>query len=276
MVENKLFSAEVLIPVFVVMFGCVIGVVIGLYFIKYLLKNDQNEIFNREANRLLIEQARGLKKWVVKFKLFGKWMISESNRAVAIIFTAIILPIFCSIVANYLTPYVTNYLHHFSGSNGSPVTPLFILPEVPSSSPLFDDQGDGTIVDIKNQLMWLEFSSGQMSWKAAIRYPDKVNKEDFKGYSDWRLPGRYELTALADKIGTGTGLFKGVCPTYWSNDKKGLITAWLVRFEEGESMELFDEQIVSEDQDASHCIRLVRTMQNQQGNIAKLPQGRKE
>ena len=62
---------------------------------------------------------------------------------------------------------------------------------------LFDD---GTVVDTKTKLMWMDRDNGAgMSWPDAKKYA-----AEFRGalYSDWRLPTLAEVSALYDKADT--------------------------------------------------------------------------
>lgn len=67
---------------------------------------------------------------------------------------------------------------------------------------------DGTVTDVKTQLMWMRCVEGQegmqcdgqvlqYSWEMAMRIPDHLNlRGGFAGYSDWRLPTVSELQSL--------------------------------------------------------------------------------
>jgi hypothetical protein len=61
--------------------------------------------------------------------------------------------------------------------------------EVPS----YVDNGDGTVSDTRNSLMWKksdsydEFKYG-ITWFEAHDYCETVNEKKFAGFDDWRLP----------------------------------------------------------------------------------------
>lgn len=66
------------------------------------------------------------------------------------------------------------------------------------------DNGDGTITDPNTGLMWKK----EDAWldmhqfytiARANEYIDKLNKEKFAGYDDWRLPTKAEAATLVDK-----------------------------------------------------------------------------
>ena len=58
--------------------------------------------------------------------------------------------------------------------------------------PTFIDNGDGTISDTRNNLMWAktdsyaEFKYG-INWFEAQDYCESLNEKEFAGYDDWRL-----------------------------------------------------------------------------------------
>jgi hypothetical protein len=58
----------------------------------------------------------------------------------------------------------------------------------------FIDNGDGTISDVKNHLMWEAMSSdAKMPWDDAVQYTKQLSVAN---HSDWRLPSPDELMAL--------------------------------------------------------------------------------
>lgn len=69
--------------------------------------------------------------------------------------------------------------------------------EVPS----FVDNGDGTVSDTRNSLMWkkadsyAEFGYG-ITWYEAHDYCESVNEKKFAGYDDWRLASYEDAKSL--------------------------------------------------------------------------------
>lgn len=56
------------------------------------------------------------------------------------------------------------------------------------------DNGDGTVTDVSNGLMWeARVEKGSVPWKAAQEYAEKLA---LAGHSDWRLPTQDELMSL--------------------------------------------------------------------------------
>ncbi|MAT40073.1 MAG: hypothetical protein CL946_10770 [Ectothiorhodospiraceae bacterium] len=63
----------------------------------------------------------------------------------------------------------------------------------------FVDNGDGTITDNATTLMWdKDGSSEGMNWEDALAWVQTRNAEQYKGYTDWRLPNAKELQSLLD------------------------------------------------------------------------------
>ena len=60
----------------------------------------------------------------------------------------------------------------------------------------FIANGDGTVTDHSNGLMWTLADSGRaMNWQEALAYAATL---DTGGYDDWRLPNAKELPYIAD------------------------------------------------------------------------------
>ncbi len=72
----------------------------------------------------------------------------------------------------------------------------------------YEENGDGTVTDVKTHLMWMQCAEGQeghlceghvlkYTWDLAMRIPVHLNQRGgFAGYSDWRLPTLHELQSL--------------------------------------------------------------------------------
>jgi len=64
----------------------------------------------------------------------------------------------------------------------------------------FVDNGDGTITDKATGLMWQKSGCSRAKlWKRAQTYVKQLNKGQFAGYSDWRLPTIDELASLVER-----------------------------------------------------------------------------
>lgn len=64
--------------------------------------------------------------------------------------------------------------------------------------------GDGTILDQKTGLMWMEKDYWQrenkwVNWYTASEYAQRMNNKKFAGYADWRLPSPEEAQSLYDR-----------------------------------------------------------------------------
>jgi hypothetical protein len=64
---------------------------------------------------------------------------------------------------------------------------------------VFIDNNDGTISDQATGLMWARADSGQgFNWEEALKWVRQKNKENYLGFSDWRLPNAKELQSIVD------------------------------------------------------------------------------
>jgi len=59
----------------------------------------------------------------------------------------------------------------------------------------FTDNGDGTVKDNTNGLIWQQVDAGKYTWEEALVYCESLN---FAGTDKWRLPNIKELRALCD------------------------------------------------------------------------------
>jgi hypothetical protein len=76
----------------------------------------------------------------------------------------------------------------------------------------FTDNGDNTVSDLANGLMWMKSDSmnDRERWTNYIEGVDYVrdlNTKQFAGYGDWRLPTRDEMATLYDEALQNTDKF---------------------------------------------------------------------
>lgn len=70
----------------------------------------------------------------------------------------------------------------------------------------YTDNGDGTVTDNVTGLMWEQDPGEKLTWPEAVEKLDELNKSNYLGYSDWRIPTMKELYSLVDFSGhTGMG-----------------------------------------------------------------------
>ncbi|MCX6429597.1 MAG: DUF1566 domain-containing protein, partial [Actinobacteria bacterium] len=63
----------------------------------------------------------------------------------------------------------------------------------------FIDNKNGTITDKATSLMWSQADSLKgMDWETALKWVQMKNKENYLGYSDWKLPDVKELQSIVD------------------------------------------------------------------------------
>ena len=101
--------------------------------------------------------------------------------------------------------------HAEEGTSGDPIFDGQILsltekkpPLAPSNDPRFRDNGDGTVSDLEQGLMWKQQDSYQerkewMNWAMAQKFVLEMNEKRFAGYDDWKLPTRKELESLYEE-----------------------------------------------------------------------------
>lgn len=84
---------------------------------------------------------------------------------------------------------------------------------IPASTPdsQLQDNGDGTVTDLKTGLMWKQCAEGQSGsgcvdgtpidyniWQKALLRAQEVNSGGFAGFRDWRVPNIKELASLVE------------------------------------------------------------------------------
>ena len=76
---------------------------------------------------------------------------------------------------------------------------LYVRGNLDYGKNLFNDNGDATITDTATGLMWSQADSGEgMDWEDALAWVQQKNKENYLGYSDWRLPDAKEMQSIVD------------------------------------------------------------------------------
>jgi len=102
----------------------------------------------------------------------------------------------------------------------------------------FKDNGDGTITDRATGLMWQKSGSPDEKYpKDVPAYIEKLNREKFAGYTDWRLPTVDELKSLlTTKEINGVyidPIFDKTQRWCWTSDQRSSGGAWSVNFYDG-------------------------------------------
>ncbi len=70
-----------------------------------------------------------------------------------------------------------------------------------SEQPRFVDQGDGTVYDHQLKIAWCKKDSWQIDpdWRdfdEAMTFIDTLNRKDYMGFHDWRMPEKHEIETL--------------------------------------------------------------------------------
>jgi hypothetical protein len=110
----------------------------------------------------------------------------------------------------------------------------------------FVDNGNGTITDRSTGLMWQQKGSSREIYLIETeKYIEKLNRDRFAGYSDWRIPTTDEIVSLMKQTKKSLRdlhidpLFDKKQYSCWSSDvgicnlSTGHYNAWVASFEDG-------------------------------------------
>jgi len=101
------------------------------------------------------------------------------------------------------------------------------------------DNGEGlTVSDLTTNLMWQRSGSEINSIRTIKKWMEKLNRESFAGYDDWRLPTFEEALSLATKTKNIRDLYLHSCfsagqPFIFTTDKREPGGHWFVDFTQG-------------------------------------------
>ncbi|MFC1823331.1 DUF1566 domain-containing protein [Thermodesulfobacteriota bacterium] len=100
----------------------------------------------------------------------------------------------------------------------------------------FIDNEDGTVSQHSTGLIWQKGgSAGTLTWEKAGEYVSRLNRQNFAGHDDWRLPTIEELASLVTTSWQKGGLyidtvFERSQKSCWSADTYGPESAWKSNF----------------------------------------------
>lgn len=127
---------------------------------------------------------------------------------------------------------------------------------IPESTPAnaFVDNGDTTVTDIRNGLMWQKCLAGLSgvdctegnaaiyNWQGALQLAESINNNGgLAGYTDWRLPSIKELNSIVELKcyypSINLTIFPNQVSSYvWSGsvcNSGGTVMSWIVNFHYG-------------------------------------------
>lgn len=113
----------------------------------------------------------------------------------------------------------------------------------------YELQNNGQLVlDQTNNLLWQQSCSEDfLNYKAAAEYIEKLNRDGFAGFDDWRLPTLEETLSLLKNKPQGKDnvyidpIFDQRADWIWTSDRHSLLRIWTVQFIDG-YCGVFDER----------------------------------
>ena len=132
-------------------------------------------------------------------------------------------------------------------------------PSAPGISHKYEAQNGETVVyDHATGLMWQQSGSrNDMNYERAKNYISELNREQFAGYIDWRLPTLEEAMSLMEPIQENNNLhidqiFDSCQMMIWTSDFRRDSMSWVVRFDAGYC------DYVYNDSNSNYSVRAVR------------------
>jgi len=124
---------------------------------------------------------------------------------------------------------------------------------IPLNSPdsRYQNNGDGTVIDLYTGLMWQRCTAGRsgvdctsgnatrFTWEEALQYPSDINASGgYAGMNDWRLPNAKELDSLVEYSCINPAINATFFPEtsdflYWSSSPYYSLRAWSINFAAG-------------------------------------------
>jgi VWFA-related protein len=115
---------------------------------------------------------------------------------------------------------------------------------VPWPSPRFVDNGNGTLTDNLTGLVWSKDANPAVTikyWQVALDFVTSLNNQNYKGYTDWRLPNVNEIYSLynagqIDSVGwLKSQGFTNVTWQYWASTGNAFSTSahWAIGMDTG-------------------------------------------
>ena len=102
-------------------------------------------------------------------------------------------------------------------AGGLIVAALLFFTDIAQAESAFIDNGDGTVTDSRNLVMWQKSDDGvERAWSGAVQYCDDLS---LGGYGDWQLPRIHMIEGLIDSSHSPTidPVFEVKPSYYWSS-----------------------------------------------------------
>ena len=195
-------------------------------------------------------------EWTDQMKLFLKERVEFHVKI------AELVPFDITLVKNYLLKYRSvpknnlqdcsemlrkyGFFDTHKNKNGKGIKHLYETKEIPRQN---------VIMDSASGLMWQQSGSDKyMKYEKAKEYVDQLNRDQFAGYSDWRLPTLEETMSLMETTKMNGDLY--IDPKFdkqqqwiWTSDLFSVSSAWVVDFGDGCGYNAFY---------GYYCVRAVR------------------
>ncbi|MBF0103101.1 MAG: DUF1566 domain-containing protein [Desulfobacterales bacterium] len=106
--------------------------------------------------------------------------------------------------------------------------------------PAYQEHSEQTLYDLNTKLLWVKSDDGiQKNWNDAVSYCNELTQS---GYSDWRLPSRFELLSITNYGKYAPAINTSVFPHcfsegYWTITPSAIQSeyVWYVDFESGKA-----------------------------------------
>ena len=140
---------------------------------------------------------------------------------------------------------------------------------------LFKDNGDGTVAQVDEDLIWVKKDSRQelgkwLNWDEANAYREACNEQKYLGTTDWRLPTRKEAQSINDPNNPVTDAYgdilylvpvfpPGAGQTTWTKTLHKTDDSIAIRFNYYSGDYKFHKKGLR-----SHGVRVVRTLRSEE------------
>lgn len=96
------------------------------------------------------------------------------------------------------------------------------------------------VIDNATGLMWQRSGSEYITYQEAREYIEKLNRDEYAGYTNWRMPSLLEAMTLVEPISKGNNsyidpIFDTNIKWIWTSNYVSISRTWAINFYLGES-----------------------------------------